>query len=222
MTGYELSRKWFDWAWNNPDLNSTTMCALFMWLIEKWNRCGQPEKLSITASESMYVLNIKSRNTYSQAFALLVEHGFIKIVVKSSNQHSCTVISLAQNLSKHKDSKRTALDQALIQQRGKQEDSTDTINKQVNNDISSRKLKFSSDLKPFLEKYGKEMLNAFYKYWTEPNTSKTKLRKELEKTWDISLRLENWASRDNNFSNHKPVTTEPTGQKLKEWKPREE
>jgi hypothetical protein len=62
----------------------------------------------------------------------------------------------------------------------------------IKNNIDERKLKFSSTLKPFLEKYGKEMLNDFYKYWTEPNKSKTKFRQENEKFWDLQKRLETW------------------------------
>ncbi len=67
------------------------------------------------------------------------------------------------------------------------------------NNIDSRKLKFASTLKPFLEKYGKDLLNNFYAYWTEPNKSNTKFRQELEKAWDIDRRLATWASRDKNF-----------------------
>lgn len=66
-------------------------------------------------------------------------------------------------------------------------------------DITARKLKFSSTLEPFLKTYGKELLNDFYKYWTEPNISKTKFRKELERTWDVERRLGTWAKNDKNF-----------------------
>ena len=72
-----------------------------------------------------------------------------------------------------------------------------------------RKLKFSSTLQPFLNAYGKDFLNDFYKYWTEPNKSQTKFKQELEKTWDLERRLEMWARNDNKFkkpvNNSKPV-----------------
>lgn len=67
-------------------------------------------------------------------------------------------------------------------------------------DIVARKLKFSSTLQPFLEIYGKEFLNDFYKYWTEPNISNSKFKKELEKTWDLERRLGTWAKNDKNFN----------------------
>lgn len=72
--------------------------------------------------------------------------------------------------------------------------------------IDSRKLKFASTLEPFLLKYGKAMLNKFYGYWTEPNKSNTKFRQELEKTWLIERRLENWSSNGFESKTVIPVT----------------
>lgn len=66
--------------------------------------------------------------------------------------------------------------------------------------IEDKKLSFKNDLSLFLDSYDKAMLNKFYSYWTEPNKSKTKLRFELEKTWDLNLRLKTWASRENDFT----------------------
>jgi hypothetical protein len=70
-------------------------------------------------------------------------------------------------------------------------------------DIELRKTSFASTLEPFLKIYGRDMLNEFFKYWTEPNKSNTKFRAELEKTWDVERRLETWARNDKNF---KPPT----------------
>lgn len=143
MTGYELSRNWFDWAFENPDLNTPTHTALYMWFIEKWNRCGQKDKISITTSESMEVLAISSRNTFGKVFKDLCEWGFINVITDSKNQYSCKVITLAQKMCKQDESIDKALDKALIQQGSKQSESidasTDTINKQVNKEIKKQR-----------------------------------------------------------------------------------
>ena len=81
---------------------------------------------------------------------------------------------------------------------------SDSVNESVNvivkeNNIDSRKLKFASTLQPFLSTYGKDFLNDFYKYWTEPNKSNTKFKQELEKTWSLDRRLETWAKNEKNF-----------------------
>ena len=71
--------------------------------------------------------------------------------------------------------------------------------KVIKDNIDIRKLKFADTLKPFVEKYGKEMIRAFYDYWVEPNKSNTKFRQELQKTWDVKRRLDAWSSNDANF-----------------------
>lgn len=78
----------------------------------------------------------------------------------------------------------------------------------------AKKEDFYNGLVPFVSIYGKEMVRAFFDYWTEPNKSKTKMRFELEKTWDLKRRLNTWATRDkipsNNINNatNRPNTTE--------------
>lgn len=62
-----------------------------------------------------------------------------------------------------------------------------------------RKKKFGQDLVPYVATYGKDMIRKFYDYWSETNKSKTKMRCEIEKTWDLNLRLQNWARRNKDF-----------------------
>ena len=82
------------------------------------------------------------------------------------------------------------------------------VNDNVNvNNIESRKLKFADTLKPYLQLYGKELLNDFFKYWTEPNKSNTKFKQELEKTWSLERRLETWSNNERNFN--KPENIQP-------------
>ncbi|MGD1842285.1 MAG: hypothetical protein ACFB0B_15515 [Thermonemataceae bacterium] len=115
MSGYELSRAFFDWSFENPELNTATHTALYMFYIDKWNRCGQKEKFSVTTSEAMDAIGVRSRKTISKAFKSLIEWGFVKVVTKAKNQNSCNIISLAQKMSKQEDSKRTALDKSTMQ-----------------------------------------------------------------------------------------------------------
>ena len=86
----------------------------------------------------------------------------------------------------------------------------DNVNVNVNvndinkiNNIEQRKLKFADNLKIFNITYDRNLLLEFYKYWTEPNKSNTKFRMELEKTWDLTRRLEGWAKNDKSFTKQK-------------------
>ncbi|MDX9789299.1 MAG: hypothetical protein GX158_12080 [Bacteroidales bacterium] len=65
--------------------------------------------------------------------------------------------------------------------------------------LELRETKFISEVYQN-EIYPKEMLQKFISYWTEKNKSKTKMRFELEKTFEISRRLTTWASRDKNYN----------------------
>ena len=62
--------------------------------------------------------------------------------------------------------------------------------------LSKRKEEFYKSLVPFVEIYGKEVIRKFYDYWSEENRSHTKMRCELEKTWDLERRIAYWASRE--------------------------
>lgn len=63
--------------------------------------------------------------------------------------------------------------------------------------LSDRNQKFKDELTPFVEKYGKDMIFAFFDYWSEPNPTATKMRFEMQKTWSLSGRLRTWERRSN-------------------------
>ena len=60
------------------------------------------------------------------------------------------------------------------------------------NRIKDREEIFKNEVREF-KNYPVAMLNEFILYWTEPNKSGTKMRYELEKTWDLKRRLERWS-----------------------------
>ena len=60
---------------------------------------------------------------------------------------------------------------------------------------------FKKQVFEFQSQYDLEMLEEFILYWTEPNKTKTKLKYQLEATWDMGRRLKRWAN--NNFQTNK-------------------
>lgn len=80
----------------------------------------------------------------------------------------------------------------------------------VKEKLEKRKTAFGYSLKEFEGSYTKEMLTAFFRYWTEKNKSGTKMKWELEKTFEISLRLTTWASRDKTFNSSQPQNFTPS------------
>lgn len=64
--------------------------------------------------------------------------------------------------------------------------------------IEMKKREFASMLKPFLDLYGPDMLNDFYRHWSQPeNKARPEyLRWEQEAYWDLPQRLKQWQSRN--------------------------
>lgn len=63
-------------------------------------------------------------------------------------------------------------------------------------ELTGKEESFRGMVREYSDRYPEPMLEAFVSYWTEPNKSRTRLRYELEKTWDTGRRLATWASRD--------------------------
>jgi hypothetical protein len=65
-----------------------------------------------------------------------------------------------------------------------------------------------NQIKPLIEKYGKDTCNAFYSYWSEP-LANGKMRLTNEKAWDTNRRLTSWKQREkqpnNTFVKSAPV-----------------
>lgn len=78
------------------------------------------------------------------------------------------------------------------------------------NSIESRAKDFYEQCASFQGAYSKDMLRAFYDYWTEPNKSKSKMRFEQQTTWELSRRLKTWASKEYNQAKPKPNTSNKT------------
>lgn len=88
-----------------------------------------------------------------------------------------------------------------VQEQGK-------VKEKVKEDINSRKLKFAHTLTDFNSIYSREMLKDFYDYWTETNENGKKFRREMQKTWNLKLRLKKWNDNNNKFkSNGKSTIT---------------
>jgi hypothetical protein len=67
--------------------------------------------------------------------------------------------------------------------------------------IVQKRFDFAVSLEPYLHKYGKDMMNDFFRYWTQPENKRVSehLRWELENFWETKTRLEQWAQRNNKF-----------------------
>lgn len=109
-TGYELSRAWFDWCFENPEKISPNHSALYFFCIEQCNRLGWKEKFGLPTTLAKDAIGIRSYNTYINTLNDLVDFGFIKMIEKSKNQYSANIVAL----SKFNKAPNKALDNAFI------------------------------------------------------------------------------------------------------------
>ena len=68
-------------------------------------------------------------------------------------------------------------------------------------DMELRKEKFYQSLVPYVAKYGKDMVRAFYDYWTEKAYGGRKMRFEKQQAFEISKRLATWQKHDLSYAN---------------------
>lgn len=140
MKGYDLSRRWFDFAFEKKEAK-VYHTALFMWCIELNNRLGWKEEFGLPTQDTMEGLGIGNRNTFRAALKDLDKWGFIKIVQESKNQFQACYISILSPKKCHVKSEQ-ALDKALNRHRSGQSASTasssERIDKPINNETNKQ------------------------------------------------------------------------------------
>lgn len=120
MDVFKLSRNFFDWSFENPELITPTHSAIYFFAIEHCNRLWWKEKFWFPTSMAMEAIWIRKWETYNKAFRNLVEWWFIKEIEKSKNQYSSCIISIWNATPKN----GKALDKALVKHGKKHSEST--------------------------------------------------------------------------------------------------
>ena len=106
---------------------------------------------------------------------------------------------------------------------------TDNTNININNNnitysnkdkhtwVEFKKMEFGSEVSEISAELQMpvEMANDFLNYWCETNKSKTKMRYELQKTWNTKLRLKTWLRNSKKFD--KPKGTSKLDAQINEW-----
>ena len=83
MNGYELSKKWFDFCFLNPEKVKPIHTALYFFAVEHCNRLGWKEKFGLPTEMAKEAIGVKSWHTYIAAFNEIAEWGFFRIVERS-------------------------------------------------------------------------------------------------------------------------------------------
>lgn len=84
----------------------------------------------------------------------------------------------------------------------------------------TRKQAFIEELRKYQGIYSNDLLNDFFRYWAESNRTFTKMRFEMQKTFQLDLRLKTWYNNDlkrnNRYGNRQIPTDQTRAAKLTE------
>ena len=195
INGYDLSRNWFDWCFENPDKITPTHTAIYFFAIEHCNRLGWKSKFGFPTQMAMDALGIKNWRTFSKAFNEIVEFGFIEVVEKSRNQYSANVIAIVKNTKANTKAYTKATQKHIQKQSSSTYSSTAHIDKPItiepNNQLTNKQY-YSFD--EFWEAYGKKVdyKKAKQKYLLLTTPEKIEIFKTLadyiKSTPDIKFR----------------------------------
>jgi len=98
MNGYQLTRQWFSFKFENSHKVSSAHTEFYFYLLDRWNRFGQKEVFSCPRLLTMEVLGIGSQNTYKRIYQDLIAFGFIEEVSKACNRYKeASYVRLSKN-----------------------------------------------------------------------------------------------------------------------------
>lgn len=140
----------------------------------------------------------------------LQEKGELEIIATANNIATGTIISICKYDNYRIGKKKIAANEPL------------PIISSLQDKCKERARIFENSLIPFVTsrggQYKPEMVRAFFNYWTEKNKSGTKMRFEMEKTWEVSKRLQTWAARNNTYKSSLTLkTNEMNYDKTTDW-----
>ena len=204
------------WENGNIQMLSREDKGLFMDLCSMyWSRLGDvPLKLAV---QKLCAGNATALNSLCDEKIIEVIEGniFIKFLSEQLNEFEDTSKQNSKNAKEGWEKRRkikeesernaTALNPQCENDAIREDKIKEDNKKESKPSLETRSLAFKSELVPFKQKYSIDMLKSFYDYWTEPNHSKTKMRYEMEKTFDVDRRLKTWSKRQKDFDVKKEI-----------------
>lgn len=197
-----LPRSMFDWDW----FDKPEMLSLFLYLL---NNAKEKEVKhdGIVEHRGQFLTSLGKLSTIIGAGKQVVRTCLSKLIkmqlIEMNTERLYSIITICNydeyfeaEVNKPKDELKNE-DTKLVE--APKEDKPKKTKEEIATATEKRKEKFYQELVPYVATYGKDMIRKFYDYWSETNKSKTRMRCETEKTWDLNLRLQNWARRNKDF-----------------------
>lgn len=127
-------------------------------------------------------------------------------IIEVDNNNNNVLLDINENNIKEEkkvERKEEIQDDKSKEKKGKNKSPTPTL--------EDRAKMFEESLNPFIERYGERTVKDFLDYWSEPNKSHSRMRFELERTWDTGRRIAKWKANELKWNNLKQTSNEGTG-----------
>ncbi|WP_159019840.1 hypothetical protein [Algibacter sp. L3A6] len=207
QTGFiKLFRDLVDWEWYT-DQNT---CKLFIHCLikanystKKWQGITIHKGEFITSKERLAVETGLSISKVRTALDKLVSTKEIKLephtkytkVTITSDYYDHVDFQVSQNGKQNnkQNSKQSNKQLAIEEQTNR--NLVATTKKEKEENINKRKKRFKEDVFA-LTNFSNKILNDFYNYWSEINSSETLMRFESEKFWELNKRVAKWVANE--------------------------
>lgn len=196
----KIFRRFEEWEWfQSPEMVQLFICLLLNASAKqkRWKGMVIERGQLVTSYESLHNKTGLSIRTLRTCLSRLEETG--EIERETTNKFSIITISnydSYQGKNFESDKQTTSKEQA--------NDTPETpkpkkTKEEIQAETEKRMKAFYNSLVPFLKTYPKEMIRAFYDYWSETNKSGSKMKWEQETTWVLEKRLQRWSQRDKSY-----------------------
>ena len=180
-------------------------CGIWRCNIKKFNRLNE---CNVSLDTAIEFFNQDEPRIFAIDDSKWLLVGFVPFqygkVLNKGNRVHLSIVEKYNSLNINIEQIRGQIEVKERSVRPKEEDKEGVKDK--DKDINKRVELFYDDIKKYLDKYSKDMLREFFDYWSELNKSKTKMKCEMEKTWDLGKRLVRWSN--NNFNGSAGQTKE--------------
>lgn len=185
MNSYNLSRTFWNWAFENPHLIKPIHSAIYFFAVEHCNRLGWKDKFGFPSQMVMEAIGVKNWRTYSSGLNDLVEFGFIEMAETSKNQYSSNIIAIVNFTKAHTKALDKALSNHIPKHSKKHSQSTVSIDKQVNKETIPTLEEFIQHAKEKKPNVSLEAVRLKYEAWKDAGWVNGKNKKI--KNWKSSL-----------------------------------
>lgn len=192
------------WIWNDSKYLKGWLTILINVNFEDSKVVIEKELIECNRGQSLYSLNSWC-NIMGNGWSIQKLRTFLKLLENDSmikveglrKTTRITVIKyddyqILQQTNNRQTTRKQQADNKLITTTKEYKESKEVVS------IETRKTNFIDSIDLHKKDYSKDMLNAFFAYWSEIDTNGNKMRFENEKYFEVSKRLITWFNRSKN------------------------